>query len=524
MDILASTLGLVCLSPFFALIAILIRLDSPGPVFYRGPRLGKGGKTFSMLKFRSMYERPESYEGPPVTGQDDQRITPLGQFLRNAKINELPQLWNVLKGEMSLVGPRPEDPKLAEEWPEDVRNELLSVRPGVTSPASVVYHDEEKKLPLGGDSLMAAYLEEILPSKLRLDQLYIRNRSILTDLDVIFWTAVIMLPRLREREIPNYMLYAGPLWQFASRVLSRFTIDFMVAVASVGVAWGIWRLDGPMYLGLVTDFSLALASALLFSLINAALGLNRVSWEKAPPNRVIELAFSTGLTTLIIVVVLPQFHLKHPIPPGLIILSGMLALFGFILARYRERLLTGAASRWLGARRGASELGERVLIVGAGNLGQLVSWMLQRSEFVHSFSIVGMVDDDPRKRDMEVDTCKVLGSSADLPGLVEKYNVGVIIFAINEIGDEERERILSVCRQTRARLALFPDLVEVIKSHLSNGNERQTDTNNKNYDAGGLIARLDELDALLAEGDLVTARVLVHGMKKNYSGESRSSA
>ncbi len=149
-DILASALGLVFLSPFFALIAILIRLDSPGPVFYRGPRLGKGGKTFGMLKFRSMYERLESYEGPRVTSQDDQRVTPLGQFLRNAKINELPQLWNVLKGDMSLVGPRPEDPKLAEEWPEDVRDELLSVRPGVTSPASVVYHDEEKKLPLGG--------------------------------------------------------------------------------------------------------------------------------------------------------------------------------------------------------------------------------------------------------------------------------------------------------------------------------------------------------------------------------------
>ncbi len=265
-------------------------------------------------------------------------------------------------------------------------------------------------------------------------------------------------------------------------------------------------------------------SALLFSLINAALGLNRVSWEKAPPNRVIELAFSTGLTTLIIVVVSLQLKLKYPIPPGLIILSGTLALFGFILARYRERLLTGAASRWLGARHGASALGERVLIVGAGNLGQLVSWMLQRSEFVHSFSVVGMVDDDPRKRGMEVDTCKVLGSSADLPGLVEKYNVGVIIFAINEIGAEERDRILAVCRQTTARLALFPDLVEVIKSHLSNGNASQADANNKNYDANGMIARLDELDALLAEGDLVTARVLVHGMKKSYSVESRPSA
>ncbi len=97
-----------------------------------------GGKGFGILKFRTMYERAESYAGPRVTGKQDRRITPLGQWLRNTKLNELPQLWNVLIGEMSLVGPRPEDPEIVKTWPADARKEILSVRPGITSPASIL--------------------------------------------------------------------------------------------------------------------------------------------------------------------------------------------------------------------------------------------------------------------------------------------------------------------------------------------------------------------------------------------------
>src|SRR5574341_1928576 len=145
-DLCAAFLGLLILFPVFGLLAFLIKRESPGPVFYRGPRMGRDGKVFGMLKFRTMYERPASYEGPPVTAQDDGRITPLGKWLRDTKLNELPQLWNVLIGEMSLVGPRPEDPEVAATWPEAARREILSMRPGITSPASGLYRDEEKML------------------------------------------------------------------------------------------------------------------------------------------------------------------------------------------------------------------------------------------------------------------------------------------------------------------------------------------------------------------------------------------
>ena len=151
-----------------------------------------------MLKFRTMYERPSSYAGPPVTCQGDDRITPIGHWLRDTKINELPQLWNVLVGEMSLVGPRPEDIGIAMEWPEDVRVEILSVRPGITSPASIIYHDEEHKLSRA--NVMAEYVHGILPDKMRLDQLYVRNQSFTADLDIIGWTIAIFAPQIGKSD------------------------------------------------------------------------------------------------------------------------------------------------------------------------------------------------------------------------------------------------------------------------------------------------------------------------------------
>jgi lipopolysaccharide/colanic/teichoic acid biosynthesis glycosyltransferase len=196
-DIVMAFIGLFFLWPFFIYIAYLIRRDSPGPAFFWGSRMGRNGKPFKMLKFRTMHERPESYQGPLVTSQDDDRITPLGHWLRDMKINELPQLWNVLRGEMSFVGPRPEDPEITKTWPEESFKEILSVRPGITSPASILYHDEEKLLSQA--NVMGDYFKSILPDKMRLDRLYVRHRSFFADIDTIFWTLAILVHAGLER-------------------------------------------------------------------------------------------------------------------------------------------------------------------------------------------------------------------------------------------------------------------------------------------------------------------------------------
>jgi lipopolysaccharide/colanic/teichoic acid biosynthesis glycosyltransferase len=141
---------------------------------------------------------------PAITAAGDTCVATVGHWLRKTKIKELPQLSNVLRDEMSLVGPHPEDYNIAMSWPDEIRAEVLSARSGITNPASVVYRDEESLL--NASNLMDSYLRDVIPSKLRLDLLYIRNRTVLSDLDVIFWMVVALLPRLRYITIPESLL------------------------------------------------------------------------------------------------------------------------------------------------------------------------------------------------------------------------------------------------------------------------------------------------------------------------------
>lgn len=463
LDILASALGLACLSPLFLLIAIAIRRESPGPALYRGRRAGQGGRPFHILKFRTMYEDPRTYAGPHLTAHADERITPLGRWLRHTKLNELPQLWNVLKGEMSLVGPRPEDFDIAQHWPAEARQEILAVRPGITSPASVMYHDEEQRLDPA--RVLDDYLGAVLPSKLRLDALYIRHRTILTDLDVIFWTFVILLPRLRGAQIPEGRLLWGPLSVFVTRTLSWFAVDSLVALTAVSAAGVLWRLAGPLDLGLGLAILIALVNALAFSLCNAAFGLNDISWARAPAGEVVKLAFSSALAAAMAVVA-NHLLIPTPLPDRLLLFAGSLAFTGFVVVRYRERLVTSFASRWISLRSSAASLGERVLVVGAGENAALATWLFTHGRFARAYSMAGFVDDDPRKFKLKIDGVRVIGATRDIPALVKSLDIGLIVFTIENITDCECQRILDLCRQTPARLALLPDTFRFICDQL----------------------------------------------------------
>ena len=183
-DVLGSGIGLVILSPLFLGVAMVIKLDSSGPVFYRARRVGKGGKLFDLYKFRSMVANA-AQRGPGITTSGDDRITRVGRFLRQTKIDELPQLINVLLGDMSLVGPRPEDPRyVAQYTPEQLQ--ILKVRPGITSAASFIYRREEELL--NGEDWEKKYCEEILPKKLSVDLEYINNRTLGSDIKLILKT------------------------------------------------------------------------------------------------------------------------------------------------------------------------------------------------------------------------------------------------------------------------------------------------------------------------------------------------
>jgi len=188
LDIIFSFLGLLILSPFFLVVAIIIKMTSPGPVFYRGVRVGKDFKEFKIYKFRTMIVGADKIGGPS-TREGDPRVTKIGRFLRRHKLDELPQLINVLKGEMSLVGPRPEVPEYAKLYQGEEKI-VFSVRPGMTDYSSLwdINEAEILKDAKTFEETEKIYLEKIRPEKVRLQMKYIKEMSFLTDLKIIWRT------------------------------------------------------------------------------------------------------------------------------------------------------------------------------------------------------------------------------------------------------------------------------------------------------------------------------------------------
>ena len=185
-DFLASTIGLVLLLPLFLSLAVVIKCDSPGPVFFRQERVGRYGKIFVIHKFRTMIANAE-LRGPQITIGPDPRVTRTGRWIRKYKLDELPQLIDVWLGNMSLVGPRPEVPHYVAFYPVDIRDFILSVKPGITDKASIEFKDENDILGQASDPHLA-YVQEILPVKLAYYENYVRNRTFFGDIVVIFET------------------------------------------------------------------------------------------------------------------------------------------------------------------------------------------------------------------------------------------------------------------------------------------------------------------------------------------------
>ncbi len=463
-DFTLALVGLIILAPIFIYISILIKRDSPGPVFFWGTRMGKNGQSFKILKFRTMYERLESYQGPPVTADKDVRITPLGHWLRDTKINELPQLWNVLIGEMSIVGPRPEDVEIAKSWPQDAFEEILSIRPGITSPTSVLYHDEEKLL--SQDNLMRDYLKRILPDKIRLDRLYVRHHSFFSDLDAIFWTIAVILPQLSKTKIPEGYLFAGPISRIIHRYVGWFLIDFLVSFIVAYMAsflWGIGRQD-PLALKYLSV--IALPVALFFSGFNSLIGLDRVLWSEATVDDAVRLTISSVFMTAILWIFNYLQSIYHwstfsPLPPSMILFIGMVAGFGFLSVRYRLRLLSSTAHRWVDWRQETSKIGERVLIVGLGEGNKIANYLLRQRTFRTAFSIVGTVDNNnPSQHGMRVSGNWILGGIRDIPTLIKRYDVGMILSTIPH-AESENEQILEICQLSHTRLIFLDDLLSM---------------------------------------------------------------
>ena len=204
LDLALALTALPLLSPLLAAVGIAVRLTSPGPIIYRQPRVGQGGEPFNIYKFRSMRD---DAPGPEVTGPEDSRVTPLGEFLRRTSLDELPQLINVLRGEMTLVGPRPESLALAARYPAEYQF-VFQHRPGLTGPVQVRLRDQDI-LPRDVEDLEAYYLRRLLPARVAIDRAYLANPTLARTIGLLIETAAYLIRRPKTRP-PAQTVEAAP--------------------------------------------------------------------------------------------------------------------------------------------------------------------------------------------------------------------------------------------------------------------------------------------------------------------------
>ena len=191
LDMTFAGVLLLLLVPAFVSIAIGIRLESRGPSFYRSKRVGRGGRVFTMVKFRKMHH---DAAGPSLTASSDDRFTRMGAFLARTKLDELPQLWNVLRGDMSLIGPRPEDPGFVARYPEEFAD-ILRARPGITGLSQLAFAKEHRVLDRSTDPL-TYYVESLLPQKILLDRVYLASQSLTREMWILVWTVLAVMGRV----------------------------------------------------------------------------------------------------------------------------------------------------------------------------------------------------------------------------------------------------------------------------------------------------------------------------------------
>ncbi len=447
-DFVAATVGLVVLAPAFLAIALLIKRDSVGPVFYRGERVGRNGIRFRIYKFRTMVAEADRH-GSGLTTQGDHRITRLGKRLRRSKLDDLPELINVVRGDMSLVGPRPEIPEIAERYPPLFRR-LLALRPGVTSPAALEYRHKEK---ISGTD-PSRYADLVLPEKLAIDIRYMLRHTFWGDLRIIGQTLGIVfgLDSLAFRWLSRSI----------RRVVPWLLLDMPVIVLAFYAALFLRLLDFPTpavssYIGAMGRSILPLL--LLYLLMTSLWGVHRRVWRFATAADVRPIFGAVATATAIAL----GFDLvssgsgRRFLPLGVILLGGFFSGCGMVLVRYRSRLLRGLSP----AGRHVGE-GTRAIIYGAGDAGQHLALRLLTHQSGDVYELVGFVDDEPRKRGQRIHGLAVLGGRQDLVHIVERRRIDLIIIAINNVRGEDLRQILTVAQQTGAQIRIIPSVFEVV--------------------------------------------------------------
>jgi FlaA1/EpsC-like NDP-sugar epimerase/lipopolysaccharide/colanic/teichoic acid biosynthesis glycosyltransferase len=443
LDLVASGIGLLFLWPVFLVTAVLIKLEDGGPVLFKQLRVGRGCKTFTILKFRTMREDAPS-KGPAITVKNDARITAIGSILRRTKLDELPQLWNVLRGDMSLVGARPEVPRYVDLFRAEY-TEILKLRPGITDLASIRYRDESELLARAEDP-EAAYVQRILPEKLKLSRDYVRNASWTYDLQLLFTTlACLVYPaRAIERVVDVLSPY-------------RFWIGILVQTVAVALAYVLAfevRFDGNVppadRVLLLQVLPVVLVARLLWL---HALQLFHGVWRYSGVRDLRSIAIAVTLGSLTWWGAAHAFMGANSLSRGVVAVDWLLCITFLAGIRIVRRLHRELRPDALPTR--------RVLLVGdEDSMARVARDLLDRP--AHDCQVVGMLNGDLRRKGARIHGIPVLGTKADLAEVVRRTDPDEVLLAMPEASDELRDTLLQQCRSLGKSARHAPDVTELL--------------------------------------------------------------
>ncbi|MGE3539075.1 MAG: sugar transferase [Candidatus Tectimicrobiota bacterium] len=448
LDIILACLGCVLLLPFLPLLALLIKWDSQGPVFYRCARVGKDGKIFHMYKFRTMYEVSLPVWAS-VAPEDDPRITPFGRFLRRTKINEFPQLLNILKGEMTFVGPRPEAPDLAAAYPPHAQP-IFSVTPGLVGPNQIMGRNEEEWYPPGVDA-QQYYIEEILPKKLPLDLAYVRQPSLSKDVQYI-------LLGIKET------LFKAISWKLVLQSQSQLCLlaaDCVLSVASFGLAH-LLRFTTPASGEELGSLFSVLPFMLLVRLVCFFhFGLYRTLIRYISSTDIWNVVKAISVSSLLFISLTFFFGFRSFSRAVLVfdwlLLLGLMSALRLGLLRFRE---------WQVRRRQMVEPEKRrIFIFGAGTTGARAFRFLHVSQ--EACEVIGFLDDDPAKRHKTLYGRKVLGNRFNLEALVQLYQPHEVLVALQNAAPHDIAAIVQACQRAAVKCDFFPKLPDGRRAQLA---------------------------------------------------------
>jgi len=440
-DVLLSLIGIIIFMPVMIIISLFIKLDSRGPVFYLSDRVGKNMKKFKMYKFRTMIDTPLNV-GDSVCPQYDPRVTSFGRLLRRTKLNELPQFLNILKGEMTFVGPRPETPDLAELYPEKSKR-IFSVKPGLVGPSTILGRNEEELYPPGVDA-KKYYIEQILPKKLEIDLEYIRNLNLFKDLQyILMGVKETLVGALKKKHIYDnrsqiYLFIADIFLIICSYVLA-------VLICSKILTGEGNFIKSLTILPLVT--MILLAFNVYFGMYNCL--IRYISYHEI-------LGVFKGVTSGSLFLVLLDWAVSlDNYSEMIVVVHWTLLIFTLSglrvgLKLYREKITPETEK---------SEK-RRIFIFGAGDEGRSAYHTLNVGKNGH-FEVVGFIDDTPNKYGKNLHGVKVLGNRHHIKALAQLYEVDEILLAEPNARPEVLNEIVEICRKLGLRYRVFSSLSNV---------------------------------------------------------------